>query len=304
MHVAIAGSSGLIGSALVIELEAAGHRVMRLVRPDTAGEGISWDPAAGSIDASALEGVDAVINLAGRSIGERRWSKREKRLLVDSRLDSTALLAETVASMATPPSVLLNASAIGIYGDRGDQELDESSPPGSGFLADLTARWEAATQPATAAGVRVVHLRTGIVLSTQGGALGRMLAPFGPRWLSPFRWGLGGRVGNGRQVWSWISLTDQVRAIVHLLTSELDGPVNLTGPAPVTNRDFTKALGSALRRPTVLWIPGFVLKLVLGSELANALVLDSARVLPARLLADGFEFHHTHVTDGLAAALA
>lgn len=299
----ISGSSGLIGSALVAALERRGDRVSRLVRPSTAGEGIAWDPVAGSIDSEALEGVDAVVNLSGRGIGEKRWTRKEKRRLTESRLLPTRLLSETIAGLSQKPSVFLSASAIGIYGDRGDRELDETAAAGTGFLPNLTQEWEAATLPASASGVRVAHLRSGIVLTTSGGALGRMLAPFGPSWLSPFRWGLGGKVGKGRQVWSWISLEDQVQAIIHLLTSEIEGPVNLTSPAPVTNKDFTKALGSALRRPTVLPVPRFVLKIILGRELAQALVLTSARVLPEKLLHDGFEFAHNHVTDGLAAAL-
>ena len=265
--------------------------MIRLVRPTTAGghEGIAWHPVEGTIDAAALEGIDAVINLSGRSIGERRWTPTEKELIRSSRIEPTRLLAETLAGLDRKPSVFISASAVGVYGDRGDALLDEDSETGEGFFAEVCSAWEQATAPAAEAGIRTVVVRTGIVLSRNGGALGRLLAPFGPRWLSPYRWGLGGWVGNGRQWWSWISIEDQVRAIIHLLESRLAGPVNLTAPQPATNKTFMKAVGRALRRPVLLPIPRFVLRLILGRELAEATLFDSQRVLPNRLRADGFD---------------
>lgn len=304
MRIAIAGSTGVIGTALVDALEARGDEVVRLVRPQTDAEGIEWDPVAGTIDVAALEGFDAVVNLAGRSIGEKRWTAREKQLLWDSRVDSTRLVATTLAGLDRKPALLVNASAIGFYGDRGDEDITEESGPGEGFLADLTVAWEAAAGPAAAAGIGVAYLRTGIVLTTRGGALGRLLAPLGPSWLSPYRWGLGGVVGRGRQWWSWISMTDQVRAILHIIDRRMTGPVDLTAPEPVTHRAFIKTLGRVLRRPTVVPIPPFVIKLLLGSELARALVLEGQRVRPARLLESGFEFTHTDVESGLREAFA
>lgn len=309
MRIAIAGSTGLIGSRLVEILRGRGDHVARLVRPATdtselEADGIAWDPASGTIDAAALEGFDVVVNLAGRNIGERRWTDREKRLVWDSRVDSTRLLATTLAGLQRKPSLLINASAVGFYGDGGDQILTEQSPQGEGFLSDLTAAWEEATAPATAAGIGVATLRSGIVLSTDGGALGRLLAPLGPRWLSPYRWGLGGPVGRGDQWWSWISLTDEVRAVLHVIDTGITGPVNLVAPEPVTHRSFIKALGRVLRRPTALRVPVFVVKLFLGSELAEALVLEGQRAVPEKLLASGFEFTHTDVESGLCEALS
>lgn len=309
MRIAIAGSTGLIGSRLVEALRARGDHVARLVRPatDTSElevDGIAWDPASGTIDAAALEGFDVVVNLAGRNIGERRWTDREKRLVWDSRVDSTGLLATTLAGLQRKPSLLVNASAVGVYGDGGDETLTEQSPKGEGFLSDLTAAWEEATAPAKAAGIGVATLRSGIVLSTDGGALGRLLAPLGPKWLSPYRWGLGGPVGRGDQWWSWISLTDEVRAVLHVIDTGLTGPVNLVAPEPVTHRSFIQALGRVLRRPTALRIPVFVVRLFLGSELAEALVLEGQKAVPAKLLSSGFEFTHTDVESGLREALS
>lgn len=305
MRIAVAGSTGLIGGALVSVLGAEGHEVVPLIRPDTPGtmEGIAWDPGRGTIDGAGLEGCDAVVNLAGRSIGDRRWTDAEKVLIRSSRVDSTALLASAIAGMQRKPEVFVNASAFGIYGDRGEERLTEDAPPGEGFFPDVCRAWEAATAAASAAGVRVVNLRTGIVLSPKGGALGRMLAPFGPAWLSPYRWGLGGWIGSGRQYWSWISLEDELRAIVHLLDSGLSGPVNLTSPEPVRNKAFMKAVGRALRRPVLLPIPRFVLGVVLGSELAQATLFESTAAVPERLLGDGFDFRHTDLDDALSIAL-
>ena len=303
MRIVVAGSSGLIGTALVPVLQAAGHRVDRLVRPGSGSSGIAWDPAAGTIDAAALDGASAVVNLAGRSIGERRWDETEWRLLRDSRIGPTALLAGALAGLRRPPAVLLNASAVGFYGHRPGERLTEESGPGAGFFPELCGAWEAATAPAAAAGVRVAWLRSGVVLSGRGGALRRLLAPLGPAWLSPYRWGLGGWLGDGRQVWSWITLEDEVRAIVHLLGSGLAGPVNLTSPEPADNRRFVKAVGNALRRPVWLPIPRVVPRLVLGRSLADALLFDSAAAHPARLEADGFRFLYPQVEGALAAAL-
>ena len=224
-------------------------------------------------------------------------------LLSTWRVDATRLLSGALARLDRKPAVLINASAIGFYGDRGEEELSEGVGPGEGFFPDLCREWESATGAAGAAGIRVVSLRTGIVLSGEGGAVERLLAPFGPSWLSPYRWGLGGWIGSGRQWWSWISMRDQARAILHLLESDLSGPVNLTAPAPATNKTFLKAVGRALRRPVWLPIPRPVLSLVLGSELAKAMLFDSQRVVGARLLADGFVFADTDLDLALALAL-
>jgi hypothetical protein len=305
MRFLIAGSTGLLGSALVDRLHGDGHDVMRLVRPETAGavDGIAWDPPDG-MDPSVVGGFDGVVNLAGRSIGERRWSNKEKRLLWESRVDTTRLLAGALADSDPRPRVLVNSSAVGYYGDGGDGVLTEGSPGGSGFLAELCAAWEAATGPASAAGIRVATTRSGIVLSADGGALGRLLAPFGPRWLSPYRWGLGGPIAGGRMYWSWISLDDEISALVHLLTrSQIEGPVNLVSPNPVRNREFIKAVGRVLHRPTVIPIPGFVLAVVLGRELADALVIQGQRAVPARLEADGFEFADTDLDEAMREAI-
>jgi hypothetical protein len=304
MRIAIAGSSGVIGSAVVSALIDRGDEVVRLVRPETAAGGIAWDPARGAIDAASLEGFDVVVNLGGRSIGEKRWTDKEKQLLWDSRVEPTRLLAAALAGLVHKPALFVSASAIGFYGDGGDADLTEESAAGSGFLADLTVAWEEATSGASDAGIGVAHLRTGIVLSTRGGALGRLLAPLGPRWLSPYRWGIGGTVGRGKQWWSWISIEDEVRAILHVIDNRVTGSVNLTAPAAVTHRTFIAALGRVLRRPTFMPIPSFVVKILLGTELARALVLDGQKVHPGVLTATGFEFTHTDIEAGLRAAFA
>ena len=295
--IAITGSSGLIGSALRQRLDQGGHRVLRLVRGEATGpEDRVWDPAAGRLDPAALEGVDAVVNLAGAGIGDRRWSAEQKRLLADSRVHGTTLLAETMAAMTTPPPVLLSGSAIGYYGDRGDQLLTESSEPGRSFLSQLCLSWEAATAAAEQAGVRVAHLRTGIVLDRAGGALAKMLPLF--------RFGLGGRMGSGRDYWSWISLQDEVEAMVFLLTNEVRGAVNLTAPNPATNAELTRALAAAVHRPALVPVPRFGPRLLLGAELADALLFTSARVSPQALLDAGYPFHHPDLASALQAALA
>lgn len=292
MDVAITGASGLIGRALVTALGRAGHRPIRLVRKTASGtDEISWDPAKGVIDAESLDGVDAVVNLAGAGIGDKRWTDAYKRTLVDSRIKGTDLLARTLAGMRRPPKVLLSGSAIGVYGDRGDEELTEDSKGGEGFLADLCRQWEGATAPASDAGIRVAHLRTGIVLSRDGGALRKQLPLF--------KWGLGGRMGDGKQWQSWIAISDEVGAIVHLLTAEVSGPVNLTAPNPVTNMEFTKALATVLRRPVFLPIPSFGPKLLLGGELADALLFTGQKVLPSKLQSSGFAFRHPTIDGAL-----
>lgn len=296
MKIAITGATGLIGTAATKHLSAAGHEVVALVRRDPGPGEIGWDPSAGRLDPDDLRGVDAVVHLAGAGIGDRRWTDEYKRILMDSRVDGTSLLAGALATLgADGPQVLLSGSAIGFYGERGDDELDESSSAGSGFLAEICVRWEAATAPAEAAGVRVAHLRTGIVLTPEGGALKKMLPLF--------KLGVGGKFGNGRQWMSWISLTDEIRAIEHLLTSTLSGAVNLTAPEPVRNADFAKTLGRVLGRPAALPVPSFGPKLLLGGELADALLFDGQRVLPRALGADGFEFAHADLASALRAEL-
>lgn len=298
MHIAISGSSGLIGTALTARLRAAGHTVRPLVRREAHEGEITWDPARGVLAPDALAGVDAVVNLAGAGIGDHRWTDAYKQELRDSRLRSTELLSETIAltDAAQRPSVLLSGSAIGYYGDRGEQLLDESSGPGNGFLSRLCIEWEAATAPAADAGVRVVHLRTGIVLAAHGGALKKQLPLF--------KLGLGGWFGSGRQWQSWITLADEVGAIEHLLTSKVTGAVNLTAPDPVTNRELARTLARVLHRPAMLPIPGFAPKLVLGAELVDAVLLAGQRVVPRVLEADGYEFRQPALESALRSVLA
>lgn len=254
-----------------------------------------WDPDRSSLDPAVLAGAGAVIHLAGEPIGARRWSEDQKRRIRESRVRSTELLATTIAAMADPPAVFLSGSAIGFYGERGDEALTESSAPGRGFLAEVCEAWEAATSPLAASGVRVAHLRTGIVLDPQGGALAKQLPLF--------RFFAGGRLGSGRQWWSWISLADEVEAIVHLLTTDVHGPVNLTAPAPVTNGEFTRALGQALRRPTFATVPTFGPRLLLGRDLADSLLFTSARVLPRVLEDSGYRFEHPTIAEAFRAIL-
>jgi uncharacterized protein (TIGR01777 family) len=260
MDVLVSGSHGFIGSALLPRLRAEGHRVLRLVRGAPEGaDDVRWDPDSDTIDATALEGVDAVVHLAGAGIGDKKWTPARKQLVLESRTRGTGLLARTLAGLAKPPRVLLSGSAVGYYGGRGSEELTEESGPGDDFLARVCQAWEGATAPAAEAGIRVVHLRTGVVLARRGGALQRMLLPF--------KLGLGGRIASGEQYFSWIALDDHVGAMLHLLGAEfVSGPVNLTAPRPVTNSEFTKALGAAVHRPTVLPTPLFPLKAVYGRE--------------------------------------
>jgi uncharacterized protein len=284
MQIVISGASGLIGTALTSTLRAGGHTVVPLVRRAAQAGEATWDPTNGMLEASVIDGADAVINLSGAGIGDKRWSESYKRELLTSRTLTTGLLARTIAAVDRRPTVFLSGSAIGIYGPRGDEELDESSPAGTTFLADICRQWEAATAPAEAAGVRVAHLRTGIVLAKQGGALRKQLPLF--------RFGLGGKFGNGAPYQSWIGIDDEVGAIVHLLGADVRGPVNLTAPHPVTGVEFAKTLGTVLKRPAVLPIPKFGPSLVLGGELAEALLFTGQRVLPRVLSASGFQFQH------------
>ena len=294
MKIAVSGASGLIGSALVPALRTAGHEVVRLVRREpTSPDEISWNPAAGAIDTAALTGVDAFVNLSGANIG-RRWTGRRKAEILESRVQSTDLLARTAAALDPRPSVLVSSGGVGIYGDRGDEVLTEESELGSAFLADVGRAWEAAAEPAREAGVRVVSFRQGIVLSRRGGALERLL--------TPFRLGLGGRVGSGRQWWSWVALDDSVAGFRYALESDLEGAVNLASPNPVTNAQFVNALGRALHRPTVLPAPAFALKAAFG-EMADEALLQGQRVLPARLLEAGFVFGYPDLDSALVRAL-
>jgi len=298
VKIAITGASGLIGRALTSSLVGDGHEVVAVVRqPSTASsDAIAWNPATGAIEAEKFEGIDGVVHLAGAGIGEKRWSEEYKREILESRTKGTALLAETLAACSNPPQVLVSGSAIGFYGDTGDTEVDETAPAGSDFLAKVCIDWEAAAAPAIEAGIRVPFLRTGIVLSKDGGALAKMLPLF--------RFGLGGRMGSGKQWWSWISMADEIGAIRWLLEHDISGPVNATAPSPVTNREFTKALGEAMHRPTIAPVPSFGPKILLGAEFADALLFTSARVVPDVLTESGFTFEHSTIDSALRGVLA
>ncbi len=297
MRVLMTGSSGLIGTALRKSLDGDGVDVVSLVRRQASGpDERSWDPAGGRLDQDAVEGFDAVVHLAGAGIGDRRWTDRRKGEILDSRVNGTTLLASRIASAKQKPAVLISASAIGFYGDRADPVDEDDGPaPTPDFLSEVCVAWEQATQPAEDAGIRTVHLRTGIVLAEEGGALGKMLLPF--------RLGIGGRLGGGQTWWSWISIADHIRAIRHAIEQPLVGPVNSTGPKPAKNAEVTKALGRVLRRPTLLPIPRFALNLLLGKELAEALLFTSVRVMPSKLEESGFHFEHTDIESALRAVL-
>lgn len=294
VDVLISGATGLIGSALSRELSGGGHRVIRLTRSPRSAEDVGWDPGSGRLDASRLEGVEAVVHLAGESIFSGptdRWTPQKKRRILESRTEGTRLLAEGISALPTPPRVMVSASAIGYYGSRGDEILEEESTPGTGFLADVARGWEAAAEPAREAGIRVVHPRFGIVLSTEGGALAATLPIF--------KLGGGGKIGPGTQWWSWVSLDDVVGSVVHALTDEaVRGPVNVTSPHPMTNADYTKVLGKVLGRPTLFPLPAPVARIMLG-EVADALLLASQRVEPARLEATNYAFRHPELEGAL-----
>jgi len=297
MEIVVTGASGLIGSALTASLTASGHGVIRLVRrPPQAGEkAMRWDPVSRSLDATAFDGVEAVIHLAGENIAER-WTAAKKVNIRDSRINGTQVLAEAIAHLASPPKVLVSASAIGYYGDRGEELLSEESAPGQGFLPEVCRSWEAATETARQAGVRTVQLRFGIVLSPAGGALAKMLPPF--------RLGLGGVLGNGRQYMSWVALDDTVGAIEHAISmADLQGPTNVVAPQAVTNYEFTKTLGRVLGRPTAIPLPAFAARLLFG-EMADELLLASTRVQPAKLLASGYRFRYPELAGALQHLLA
>ncbi|GHJ38115.1 TIGR01777 family oxidoreductase [Streptomyces sp. TS71-3] len=293
-RIAVAGASGLIGSALVRSLGSDGHEVVRLVRRAPRGpDEVRWDPERQEIDAAGLTGCTAVVNLAGVGIGDSRWTEAHKKAMRDSRVLGTATLAEAMASLEEPPKVFVNGSAVGFYGDTGARAVDEGAPPGDGFLASLCVAWEEAAAPAQEAGVRTVFSRTGLVVSGRGGAWARMFPLF--------KAGLGGRLGDGRQYWSCISLHDEVAALRHLIdTEELSGPVNVTGPEPRTNREVTAAMGRVLHRPTLFTVPAPALRIALG-ELAGD-TLASQRVLPAKLLESGFSFAFPDIEDMVRAA--
>lgn len=294
MKVVVSGASGLIGSALVPHLRASGHEVVRLVRrPANGPDESTWDPAAGQVDLVGIGAIDAVVNLSGAGVGDRRWTAAYKAEIRDSRVQATSTLATAMAALDPAPKVLINGSAIGWYGDTGDRPVNESAPAGTGFLADVVRDWEAATLPAQQAGIRVVQARTGLVVAKQGGAWARLFPIF--------RLGLGGKLGSGNQYWSWISLRDEVRALAWLLDhDEISGPVNLTAPHPVTNAEATAAMGKVLGRSTVLPVPSFALKAALGEFSSE--VLGSANVLPTVLEGASFTWEDPQIEDAIRAA--
>jgi uncharacterized protein len=296
VKVAITGASGLIGSALVPALRARGDEVLRLVRrPATSFDEVQWDPQAGTVDVERLHGIDGVVHLAGAGVGDHRWTDAYKMEILNSRVDGTRTIVNAITHLDPKPRVLVSGSAIGWYGDTGDTAVTEIAPAGTGFLADVVRAWEAAAEPAAAAGIRVAYARTGLVVAKQGGAWARMFPLF--------KLGLGGKLGSGKQWWSWISLRDEVAALIYLLDQPaISGPVNLTAPHPRTNAEITKAMGSILHRPTIAAAPAFALKTVLGEFSIE--VLGSARVLPAVLEANGFTWNDPKIDDAIRAALA
>jgi uncharacterized protein len=290
VRVVIAGSSGFLGTAAVERLREAGHEVVRLVRREPTGpDEVQWSPNTEPLDPAVVDGTDAVVNLAGAGVAEHRWNDPYKALIRSSRVNPTEALATAIGQAGQPPAVLLNASAVGYYGDTGEREVDESAPPGDGYFPQVCEAWEAATAPAEPAGIRVAHLRTGLVLGPGGGLLGPMLPLF--------RFGLGGPLGNGRQWMPCISLADWLGAVEFLLTADVTGAVNLTGPVPVRNRDFARTLARVLRRPALLPVPGFALRLALGEFGREALA--SQRVLPAVLSGAGYRFEHPDLESAL-----
>ncbi|MEU9501804.1 TIGR01777 family oxidoreductase [Streptomyces sp. NPDC048196] len=295
MRIAITGSTGLIGTALVRSLRTDGHDVVRLVRrAPAAADEVRWDPARQQVDTAGLAGCEAVVHLAGAGVGDHRWTAAYKQQIRDSRVLGTRALAEALASMDVPPRVFVSGSAIGYYGDTGDRRTDEGAPAGHGFLPEVCVDWEAAARPAKDAGIRTVFARTGLVVARSGGAWGRLFPVF--------RLGLGGRLGDGSQYWSFISLHDHIAALRHLVTTEeLTGPVNLTAPEPVTNREVTAVMGRVLHRPTLFSVPAPVLRIALGEFAGD--VLGSQRVVPKRLLESGFTFAHPRIVEAVRAAL-
>jgi len=294
-RIAVTGASGLIGSALVRSLTADGHEVVRLVRHGArSADEVCWDPEGQYVDAAGLDGCDAVVNLAGAGVGDHRWTDAYKKTVRDSRVLGTAALAEAVAALDRPPRVWVNGSAIGFYGETGDRAVDESAPPGDGFLPSLCVEWEEATAPVQEAGVRTVFARTGLVVAREGGAWAKLFPLY--------KAGLGGRFGNGRQYWSFVALHDEVAAIRHLIdTDGLSGPFNLTAPNPRTNREISAAMGRVMHRPSLFTVPAPALKLVLGEMSGD--VLGSQRVLPKRLLESGFTFAFPEIEGAIRAAL-
>lgn len=295
MRIAVTGSTGLIGNALVRSLRADGHEVVRLVRrAPAAADEARWDPARGHVDPAALAGCGAVVGLAGAGVGEHRWTAAYKKEIRDSRVLGTATLARAAAALDEPPRVFVVGTAVGYYGDTGDRAVDETAPAGQGFLPSVCVEWEAAAAPAQQAGIRTVFARTGLVVAREGGAWGRMFPLF--------RAGIGGRLGNGRQYWSYISLRDEIAALRHLIdTPSLSGPVNLTAPEPLTNRQVTAAMARVLRRPAVLPVPAVALRIVLGEFSSD--VLGSQRALPARLSESGFVFQDPGIEQAIRSAL-
>ncbi|MGW1773755.1 TIGR01777 family oxidoreductase [Streptomyces sp. NPDC002104] len=295
MRIAVTGATGLIGSALGRSLKADGHELVRFVRREPAGpDEARWDPARGYVDPAGLAGCDAVVHLAGAGVGDHRWTDAYKREIRDSRVKGTAAIAAAVAAMDEPPATLVSGSAIGYYGDTGDRTVDEDAPAGEGFLPEVCVAWEAAAAPARDAGIRTVFARTGLVVAAEGGAWGKLFPIF--------KAGIGGRLGNGRQYWSHIAMHDEIAALRHILdTPALTGPVNLTAPEPLTNREVTAAMGRVLHRPAVFAVPAPVMRAVLG-EFAQD-VLGSQRVRPARLLESGFVFRYPGIEESIRAAL-
>jgi len=291
MRIAIAGASGLVGKALTPLLEAEGHEVVRLVRSSPKAGEIEWHPNQDSIDPAKLQEFDAIINLAGENVAEGRWTDEKKKKIHDSRVNGTHLLSEAIAKLTTKPRCFLCASATGIYGDRGDETLDEQSESGGGFLAGVCREWEKATEPAHRAGVRVVNFRFGPILARAGGMLEKML--------TPFKMGLGGKIGSGKQYISWVAIEDAVAVIKRALNDEsIRGPLNVVSPKPVTNERFTRALGEVLSRPTVMAMPAFAARLAFG-EMADEMLLVSQRVIPKRLQAAGFHFEYSDLETAL-----
>ena len=296
MRVALTGASGLLGPHLARSLRADGHDTLRLVRrAPTAPDEVRWDPPSGDVDLAALAGVDAIVHLAGANLGGRPWTPSYRRTVLDSRVSGTRTIAAAAAGLEPGPRVLLSMSGVGYYGNPGDRELDETSPPGTGYIAEIARRWEESTSPAANAGVRVVTMRTGVVVSGRGGAFGRLLPLF--------RLGLGGTVGSGKQFWSWVALTDYVRAVRFLLDrDDISGPVNVCSPEPITNAELTRTIGKVVHRPAVLRAPGFAMRLPLRDFAVD--LLGGQRVVPRRLLDAGFEFTHPRFEQALRTELA